>query len=28
LECGKIYWRGSHYVQMLHWIEELSTSIT
>jgi uncharacterized protein with PIN domain len=23
-ECGQIYWRGSHYLQMLQWIEELS----
>jgi uncharacterized protein with PIN domain len=25
--CGKVFWRGSHYARMLGWIEELTASL-
>jgi uncharacterized protein len=24
-DCGRVYWKGSHYARMQHWIEELTT---
>jgi uncharacterized protein with PIN domain len=27
-DCGKVFWRGSHYARMLGWIEELGSGLS